>query len=148
VTAGRGTGSDRVAAVEAVVVGTLAVFGLLFSSAVIAVIVAGMLQWGSMPPWLDDAIPVAVLVVGLAISGRVAVDVAGGQGVWCTLGAAVLVAAMGTVVSRSSEAHGDGIEAGQILVATLVVLLVSGTTALLVGRRRGAPARQARRCGR
>ena len=123
-------------AVGDALVGMLAVFGLLFGSALVAVVVAGMLQWGNLAPWLDNAIPLAVLGLGMMLAGRVAVDVAGRAGVLCTVLAAALVAVVGALVAVASEAHGDGIEGWQIAVASGCVLLLSGGTAWLVQRRR------------
>lgn len=124
------------AAAEAALVGTLAVVGLLFGSAIVAVAVAGMLQWGTLAPWLDNAVPLAVLALGMMLAGRVAVDVAGRGGPLCTVMAAGLVALVGALVSVASEAHGDGIEGWQIAVASACVLALSGGTAWLVQRRR------------
>ena len=125
----------------AVVVGTAAVFGVLVSSALFAVAVAGFLQWGRP---LDDGLPLLVLGLGMLLCGRVAVDVAGSRAVLCALGAALLVLLLGLTVSRSSEAHGDGIEVFQVVVASLVVLVVVGAGAL-VGQRRRARRRRAPR---
>jgi drug/metabolite transporter (DMT)-like permease len=90
----------------------------------------------SLARWLDDGIPLAVLAGGLLLSGRVATDVAGRLGALCALGAAVLVGLVGTAVSRAGEAHGDGVEAGQIAVAVAVVLVLTGGSALWVEHRR------------
>lgn len=129
----------------AVVVGTAAVFGVLVSSALFAVAVAGFLQWGRpLAPFLDDGLPLLVLGLGMLLCGRVAVDVAGSRAVLCALGAALLVLLLGLTVSRSSEAHGDGIEVFQVVVASLVVLVVVGAGAL-VGQRRRARRRRAPR---
>lgn len=122
--------------VESTLVGMIAVFGLLFGSAILAVVVAGMLQWGNLVPWLDNAIPIVVLVLGMMLAGRVAVDVAGRGGVLCAVLAAGLVALVGALVSRASEAHGDGIEGWQIGIVSGCVLVLSGGTAWVVQRRR------------
>lgn len=119
-----------------VAVGTAACFGLVVSSGIVAVIAAGSLQWLNLPNWLDNTIPVLVLLAGLLLSGRVATDVAGRQGVLCGLGTAVLVALVGTAVARAGEAHGDGIEPVQIAVATVVVAGLSAGNAWWVARRR------------
>jgi hypothetical protein len=121
----------------AVVVGTAAVFGVLVSSALFAVAVAGFLQWGRpLAPLLDNGIPLLVLLLGMLLCGRVAVDVAGSRAVLCAVGAALLVLLLGLTVSRSSEAHGDGLEVGQVVVAVLVVLVVVGAGASAGHRRR------------
>lgn len=119
-----------------VLAGIAACFGLVVSSALLAVIVAGSLQWMKPPVWLDNAVPLVVLGIGLMLSGRVATDVAGRWGPVCGFGAAVLVALVGTAVSRAGEAHGDGVEPVQIAIATAVVLLLTAGTAFVVRRRR------------
>ena len=131
-----GTRPGRLGAVERVVSAALAVFGLVISSALVAVVVAGLLQWGSLAPGLDNAVPIFVLVLGLMLCGRVAVDIAGGAGVLATVGAAGLVALVGLTISHSTEAHGDGVEPPQVMLAALVVLVLSGGTSMLVDWRR------------
>jgi hypothetical protein len=127
-----------------VVTGTAAVFGIIVSGAVLGVAVAGFLQWGpTLASALDDGLPLAVVGLGMVLAGRVAVDVAGRRGVLCTVGAAGIVTALGITLSRSSEAHGDGIEVYQVLVATAVVLVLSGGTAVFVAARRTRHTRRA-----
>jgi hypothetical protein len=132
--------------VERILAATAAVFGLLVSGGVFAIVVAGLLQWGpAYPDWLDDGLPLLVLAIGMLLAGRVAVDVAGPRGgLLAALLAAVLLGVLGYAVSRSSEAHGDGVEVGQVLLAVLVVMLLAGGSAALVGRRRARRARRAR----
>lgn len=126
-----------VSRVETVVTGSAAVLGLVVSGAVLAVAVAGLLQWGPhVPALLDDGIPLVVLAAGMLLGGRVAVDVAGRGGLVSCLLAAVTVAVLGDAVSRASEAHGDGIELQQVLLAGLVVLVLTSGSALLVLRLR------------
>jgi hypothetical protein len=126
-----------------VLAGTAAVFGLLVSSGVGAVVVAGLLQWRpTLAPALGTGLPLAVLAIGLMLCGRVAVDIGGSRAILCVVGASMVVAGLGLLYSKSSESHGDGIEPLQVLVATLTVLLVVGATATLVSRRRRRPARQ------
>jgi hypothetical protein len=132
----RGPESREGTRVGAVVAGAAAVFGLLISSALGAVVVAGALQWMNLPAWLDDGIPLVVLVAGLVLSGRVATDVAGRFGPWCGVGAAILVGLIGSAVSVAGEAHGDGLEPVQIAVAVLVVMVLTSGGAWWVGRRR------------
>jgi hypothetical protein len=120
-----------------VVIGIAATFGVLISSAVVAVVFAGFLQWGpTLAPVLDNGIPLLVLVLGMLLCGRVAVDVAGRRGTITAVGTAVLVAVLGLAVSRSSDAHGDGIEPTQVAYATAAVLLLVGGSALLIQRGR------------
>ena len=123
-----------------VLTATATVFGLLVSSGVVAVVIAGALQWSSVSPSLDNLLPLVALAAGMVLAGRVAVDVAGGRGVLAAVGAAVLVAAVGAALSRTSEAHGDGLEAIQVVEATVAVLVVTGGAALVTARRRSARA--------
>ena len=123
-----------------VAIGTAATFGLAVSSGLTAVVVAGMLQWGSLPGWLDDALPIVVLLLGLLLCGRVAADVAGARGPWCGLGAGLLTTAVGLAVGSVSEAHGDGLEVNEVAVAAAVVTVLVAGSAWLIHRRRVAVA--------
>ncbi len=76
------------------------------------------------------------MIAGLVLSGRVAIDIAGGLGIASAALAATLVMLIGYAVERSSEAQGDGLEIQQVLLAGMVVLVVVGGSALLVDRRR------------
>ena len=119
------------------VVAAATVVGLLFSSALVAVVVAGSLQWThGLSPLLDNAIPLAVIALGMMLAGRVSVDVAGPHGPLSVLVATAVVTAIGWSLSRSSEAHGDGIELQQVLAAAAVVLVLTGGSAVLTLRRR------------
>lgn len=122
--------------VGAVIAGAVAVFGLVISSALVAVVVAGALQWMNLPAWLDDGIPLVVLVDGLILSARVATDVAGRLGPWCGIGAAILVGLIGCAVSVAGEAYGDGLEPAQIAQADLLVMVLSSAGAWWVSLRR------------
>ncbi len=125
--AGKGIGATVTAAVAA--------FGLVMSSTLVAIVAAGALQWlPALPPMLDPAGPLLVLGAGMALAGRVAVDVAGPSGVRAAAGAAVLVAALGMVLSRASEAHGDGVEPPWVALAATCVFVVVGGSAWLVQR--------------
>jgi hypothetical protein len=140
-TGARGSGDLGLAAREGTAVGAVAAgvaasFGLVVSSALVAVVVAGGLQWMNVPVWLDNGIPLAVLAGGLVLSGRVATDVAGRFGPWCGVGAALLVGLVGTAVSRAGEAHGDGVEPVQIVVAVAAVMVLSAGSAWWIARRR------------
>jgi len=119
-----------------VIAGAVAVFGLVISSTLVAVVVAGALQWMNLPSWLDDGIPLAMLVSGLILSGRVATDVAGRFGPWCGIGAAILVGLIGSAVSVAGEAHGDGLEPAQIALAVLLVMVLTSGGAWWVSLRR------------
>lgn len=127
--AGTGVGATMIAAV--------ATFGLVMSSTLVAVVVAGALQWlPALPPILDSALPLLTLIAGMALAGRVAVDVAQSRGVTAAAVAAVLVAALGLVLSGASEAHGDGVEAPWVGFAATCVFMVVGAAAWLVQRHR------------
>lgn len=121
------------------IVAVAAGFGIVVSSVLVAVVVAGALQWGShVPPMVDDGAPLVVLAMGMALAGRVTVDVAGRLGVASAVGTAALVAILGTMLGKASEAHGDGIEGLEVTFATAAVLVVVGGTAWLVRHRRVA----------
>ncbi|MEO5654031.1 MAG: hypothetical protein ABIN79_07365 [Marmoricola sp.] len=120
-----------------IVVGTATIVGLMVTSAIVSVTVAGFFQWTpNVSPILDDGLPLALLVAGMVLSGRVAVDIAGGLGIASAALSAMLVLLIGYAVERSSEAHGDGLEIRQVMLAALVVLVVVGGTAFLIDRRR------------
>jgi hypothetical protein len=122
---------------ESVITGSAAVFGIVVSATLGAVAIAGFLQWGPRyPAALDDGLPLVIVVAGMLLAGRVAVDVAGDLGVWSVVGATLIVAVLGYSVSMSSEAHGDGIEFNQVLLAAGVVLALSAGSAWTVARRR------------
>ena len=129
--------------VERVVAASFAVFGMTCSAALFSVVVSGLLQWGAMSTPVRNAVPVVVLGLGLLLTGRVAVDVAGRAGVVGALGSAVVLLVLGLSISRSTEAHGDGIEPRDVVLAALVVLVVTGGSALLVSSRRRARGRRA-----
>jgi ammonia channel protein AmtB len=125
------------ASVGACVTGAVAAFGLVMASLLVAVVVAGALQWvPAVPAALDAGFPVLGLVAGLALAGRVAVDVAGSGGVLAAAGAAAIVAALGLGLSRASEAHGDSVEPPWVGLAAVGVFLIVGGSAWLIRRRR------------
>ncbi len=127
----------------ATVIAALASFGLVMSSTLVAVVAAGALQWlPALPPILDTALPLLALTAGMALAGRVAVDVAGSRGVSAAAGAAVLVAALGLVLSGASEAHGDAVEPPWVVLTATCVFIVVGGSAWLVQRRRNAQVRR------
>ncbi len=124
--------------VPALLAASATTIGLLVSSVLISVVIAGALQWKSLPSWVDNVVPLLVLVGGMVLTGRVAVDVAGRLGVWACLIAAVVVGLLGMTASNSSEAHGDGVEPTQVLMAIAAVVLITGGAALWTVRRRRA----------
>ncbi|MBV9831822.1 MAG: hypothetical protein JOZ82_09515 [Marmoricola sp.] len=133
---GRQSRRGRWRTAERVLAASLAVFGMTCSAAVFSVVVAGLLQWDTLPSIVRNVLPAVVLALGLVLTGRVAVDVAGRAGIAGTAGSALVVLVLGLALSRSTEAHGDGIEPHQVVVAALVVLAVTGGTAWWVSRRR------------
>ncbi len=127
----------RRSTVANVVIGSLATFGVTVSGAMLAVVVAGLLQWKlTVPDLLDDGLPLLMLGGGMLVAGRVAVDVAGAAALWCAVGAATLTASIGALISATTSAHGDGIEPLQVLYASLIVLVAIGGSAWLIQRRR------------
>ena len=122
---------------ESVPVAAAACLGLLVSSGLLSVIVAGVIQWKkTVPEGIDDAIPLTVLGIGMVLSGRVAVDVAGRRGWIATVATAVVVGLIGFAVQTAGEAHGDGVSELQVGLAVAAVLVLTTGTALLVTRRR------------
>lgn len=120
-----------------VLIGSLAAFGITVSGAVLALAVAGFLQWKvHLPDLFDDGLPLLILAGGMLIAGRVAVDVAGRAGTLCALGAAVLIGAIGMEISITTEAHGDAVEPVQALYAAMLVLVIVGGSAWAITRRR------------
>lgn len=122
---------------ESVAAAAAACLGLLVSSGLLAIIAAGVIQWKKViPEGVDDAIPLVVLGLGMALSGRVAVDVAGRRGWLATVITAAVIGLIGMAVQSAGEAHGDGISELQVGVAVAVVLVLTTGSALLVARRR------------
>lgn len=120
-----------------IVIGTLSGFGIIISGAVMALLLAGFMQWsGSLPSIIDDGLPLLLLAGSMLMAGRVVVDVAGRLQVWCVVGTAALVGALGMLFAQKTQAHGDAIEPLQVLLAMLVVLLLVGSSAWWVTHRR------------
>jgi len=115
---------------------TFAAFGLMCTSAVLAVVVAGALQWSSLPLWLDNTAPVIVLGLGLFFAGRITTDVAPGRGTHAALGAGALVVVIGLSLSWATEAHGDGVEAQHAVWAGVVAAAVGAAGARWAEHRR------------
>ena len=60
----------------AVVIGSLAAFGIITSGAVLALVAAGFMQWRpGIPDLVDEGLPLLLLLGGMLLAGRVAVDV-------------------------------------------------------------------------
>lgn len=119
-----------VSTIAAVVSAAAAGFGLAVCGGLLAVIFDGVEQWANPPSWLDDTAPFVLIVGALLLAGRVAQDVAGRLATASAVGTGVLVYLSGWAVSRSTEAHGDGLEMGSVLIATVVVTLVMAASSL------------------
>jgi len=119
--------------VGAVLIGSIAAFGIIISGAVLALVAAGFMQWRpGIPDLVDEGLPLLVLLGGMLLAGRVAVDVAGSLGIVSAAGAAALVGLLGLMVVKDTAAHGDSIDPAQVGIAALVVLLLVGATASVV----------------
>ena len=136
--------AGRTGTLEPLVAATLASFGLMWATALLAVVTAGALQWVTLPAWLDNAIPLILLAGGLVFAGRVAAGVAPQRGTYASLAAGALVIGFGLSLSWATEAHGDGIEAQHAIFAGLTAAAISGTSAFWMDRRGRRP-RQLRR---
>lgn len=126
----------RARVVEEGLAATLASFGLMWASALLAVAAAGGLQWAALPAWLDNTVPLGLLGGGLVFAGRVAAGVAPGRGAFAALAAGALVIGSGLSLTWAAEAHGDGVEGQFAVVAGLLVAATSGASALWTDRRR------------
>lgn len=130
-------GSARRTAVAAV-----AALGLWVSSGMLAVVVAGLLQWKSVPGWSDTVVALVVVGGGLFLGGQVAEDVAPRRGLVGVGLAAAVVGLLGWMLACSAEAHGDGLEMRSVAAAVVVVAVVGGAgawwRARTAGRRPGA----------
>jgi peptidoglycan/LPS O-acetylase OafA/YrhL len=106
----------------------VAAFGLVVSTAIASVIVVGLLEGISAIP---DAIPptaaVVVFIAGLALAGRVAVDVDPHHALRAVGATSAVVALGGLLAAQATESQGEAIE--PVTVATLTV----GLFALLAG---------------
>ena len=106
----------------------LAALGLIVSSALGALLVAGLLEGiASAPGWLPESAAIACFVGEMALTGQVCVDVADHHAVRAVASVTVLIGAVGWMASRVTEAHGEGIEPTTLLIA------MAGLAAPLVG---------------
>lgn len=134
--------------IGAVIIGSIAAFGILISGAVLAMVAAGFMQWRSgVPQSVDEGLPLVLLAGGMVLAGRVAVDVAGTLGVLCAAGAAAMVGLLGLAVVRDTAAHGDPIEPAQVGIAALVVLAIAGGSAWVTTWHRRRQLRRSRHSG-
>lgn len=123
--------------VGAVLIGSLAAFGIITSGAVLAVVAAGALQWATnVPQLVDDGLPIVILLGAMLIAGLVAADIAGPLAMMSAAVAAATVGVLGLVVVKDTDAHGEAIDPLQVGLATLVVLLTVGGSAWAVNRHR------------
>lgn len=106
---------------------TFAALGLIVSSALGALLLAGIFEGiASAPGWLPESAAIAFFVSGMALTGQVCVDVADTHAVRAVASVTVLIGAVGWMASRVTEAHGEGLE------PTTLLIVVAGLAALLV----------------
>lgn len=127
--------AGRAGTLEPLLTATLASFGLMWATALLAVAAAGALQWVTLPTRLDNAVPLVLLAGGLVFAGRVTAGVAPRQGTYASLAAGALVIVFGLSLSWATEAHGDGIEAQHAIFAGLTAAAISGASAFWMDRR-------------
>ena len=110
----------------------LAAFGLVIASAIGGLLVAGLLEgMARAPGWVPESGAIVFFIGGMALTGRVAVDVAGRGAIRAVTAVAVVIALAGWMASRVTEAHGEGLETTTLLLAVggLLVLLVTAVLA-------------------
>ena len=96
----------------------VAAFGLVISSAIAAIIVVGLLEGvAAIPDVVPPGAAVAVFLGGLALTGRVAVDVEPDHPLRAVGATAVVVAVGGFVAAQATESQGEALE--PLTVATL-----------------------------
>ena len=106
---------------------TLAALGLIVSSALGALLLAGLLEGiASAPGWLPESAAIAFFVGGMGLTGQVCVDVADHHAIRAVTAVTLLIGAVGWVASRVTEAHGEGLEPTTLFIA------MGGLAALLV----------------
>ena len=109
------------------VTAALAALGLIVSSALGALLLAGLLEGiASAPGWLPESAAIAFFVGGMGLTGQVCVDVADHHAIRAVTAVTVLIGAVGWVASRVTEAHGVGLEPTTLFIA------MGGLAALLV----------------
>ena len=117
----------------------LAALGLIVSSALGALLLAGLLEGiASTPGWLPESAAVAFFIGGMGLTGQVCVDVADHHAISAVTAVTVLIGAVGWVASHVTEAHGEGLEPTTLFIA------MGGLAALLVGSVAEAHRRQRR----
>jgi peptidoglycan/LPS O-acetylase OafA/YrhL len=117
----------------------VAAFGLVISSAIASIIVAGILEGSaSIPDWVPPSAAIFVFVAGLALTGRVAVDVDPDHAVRAVGATAAVVAVGGLLAAQVTESHGEVIEPSTVatLAVGLFVLLAVSAAATRHLRRR------------
>jgi hypothetical protein len=96
----------------------VAAFGLVISSAIAAIIVVGLLEGiAAIPDVVPPSAAVAVFLGGLALTGRVAVDVDPDHPLRAVGATAAVVAVGGFVAAQATESQGEALE--PLTVATL-----------------------------
>ncbi len=105
----------------------LAALGLVVSSALGALLIAGLFEGiASAPGWLPESAAIAFFIGGMALTGQVCVDVADHHAIRAIATVIVLIGAVGYLASRVTEAHGEGLEPTTLLIA------MAGLAALLL----------------
>jgi peptidoglycan/LPS O-acetylase OafA/YrhL len=114
------------------VTAAVAAFGLVISSAIASIIVAGILEGSaSIPDWIPPAAAIFVFVAGLGLTGRVAVDVDPDHPLRAVGATAAVVALGGLLAAQVTESHGEVIEPSTVetlAVGLFVLLAVSAAT--------------------
>ena len=110
---------------------TLAALGLIVSSALGALLLAGLLEGiASAPGWLPESAAIAFFLGGMGLTGQVCVDVADHHAIRAVTAVIVLIGAVGWAASRVTEAHGEGLEPTTLFIAMggLAALLIASVT--------------------
>ena len=104
------------------------VLGLIVSSALGALLVAGLLEGiASAPGWLPESAAIAFFVGGVALTRAVCLDVTNHHAIHPVASVTIMIATVGWIASRVSEAHGEGLE------PTTLHTAMAGLAALLAG---------------
>jgi hypothetical protein len=118
---------------------TFAALGLIVSSAIGALLVAGLIEGvAAAPGWLPETAAIAFFVAGTGLTGRVCVDVADGHAMRAVVAVTVLIGSVGWLASRVTEAHGEGLEPTTLLIAMagLAAMLIASVRRVHRRRRR------------
>ena len=125
--------------VNRTITAAVAAFGLVISSTIASIIVAGILEGSaSIPDWIPPTAAIFVFLAGLGLTGRVAVDVDPDHTLRAVGATAGVVALGGLLAAQVTESHGEVIEPSTVatLAAGLFVLLTVSAAATRHLRRR------------